>query len=434
MLDSSANVSRRVWQVGALCQAAADALDARFNPVTVVGELSGFTRAASGHCYFSIKDEQSQLRCAMFRRAASLLNFAPRDGDQVELRGRLGVYEPRGDLQLVVESLSKAGVGLLLERFLALKAKLEAEGLFDSGRKRSIPALPRAIGVVTSLGAAALHDVATALGRRAPHVPVVIAPALVQGTGAAADVVRALQSLFALARSARHDVPAPELILLVRGGGSLEDLWTFNEEAVVRCIASSPVPVISGVGHETDFTLADFAADLRAPTPTAAAELACVALVEQLQTLGTLEDRSQASLRRTLERAAQRLDVAATRLGRPQGLLARANGTCAQLQLRLQSQTRHSLAGAGQYLDQAGRVWRDALRGRVQHEAHALERLSLRLSALDPALVLQRGYAWLTDEAGHPVTRAGATRAGQRLVASLADGRVDLRVTGTPGE
>lgn len=434
MLDNGVNVSRRVWQVGALCQAAADALDARFNPVTVAGELSGFTRAASGHCYFSIKDEQSQLRCAMFRRSASLLNFAPRDGDQVEVRGRLGVYEPRGDLQLVVESLTKAGVGLLLERFLALKAKLEAEGLFDSRRKRSIPSMPRAIGVVTSLGAAALHDVVTALGRRAPHVPVVIAPALVQGGGAAADVVRALQALFAMAQSGRTDGLAPELILLVRGGGSIEDLWTFNEEAVVRCIADSPVPVISGVGHETDFTLADFAADLRAPTPTAAAELACVALAEQQQALATLADRAQASLRRSLERFAQRLDVANARLGRPQGVLSRANAGCAQLQQRLQSQTRHTLAGAALALDQAARVWREALRGRVQREAQALDRLSLRLSALDPALVLQRGYAWLTDEAGHPVTQAGAARVGQMLVASLADGRVDLQVTGTHAE
>ena len=174
----------RIWQVGALCRAVADALDARFNPVAVRGEISGFSRAASGHCYFSLKDEQGQMRCAMFRRAAGLLDFSPRDGELVEVRGRLGVYEARGDLQLIVESMQRAGQGALFEQFLRLKARLEAEGLFDASRKRPLPAMPRAIGLVTSLGAAALRDVATALRRRVPHIPVVLAPAQVQGAQA----------------------------------------------------------------------------------------------------------------------------------------------------------------------------------------------------------------------------------------------------------
>src|SRR6478736_3898538 len=185
----------RVWAVGALCRAVADALDARFNPVSVRGEISGFSRAASGHCYFSLKDESGQLRCAMFRRAASLLDFSPRDGDQVEVRGRLAVYEPRGDLQLLVESLQRAGQGALFEQFLQRKARLEAQGLFDSPRKRPLPAMPRAIGIVTSLGAAALHDAVSALRRRVPHIPVVLAPAAVQGAGAPAELVRSLQGL-----------------------------------------------------------------------------------------------------------------------------------------------------------------------------------------------------------------------------------------------
>ncbi len=202
--------------------------------MTVQGEISGFSRAASGHCYFALKDESGQLRCAMFRRAAGLLDFAPRDGDQVEVRGRLAVYEPRGDLQLVVESLRRSGEGALFEQFVQRKARLEAEGLFDPSRKRPLPLMPRSIGVVTSLGAAALHDVVTALRRRVPHIPVTIAPAAVQGAGAPGELVRALQSLYALQ-------PALDVILLVRGGGSIEDLWAFNDEQLharscrVRC-------------------------------------------------------------------------------------------------------------------------------------------------------------------------------------------------------
>ena len=259
----------RVWPVGSLLRAIADSLEARFNPVAVQGEIAGFSRASSGHCYFSLKDEQGQVRCAMFRRAAGLLDFSPSDGQLVELRGRLGVYEPRGELQLVVESMRQAGQGNLFEQFLALKAKLEAEGLFEVDRKRPLPLLPRAIGVVTSLGAAALHDVVSALQRRAPHIPVVIYPASVQGGQAAGELREALLKAYR-----REEV---DVLLLVRGGGAMEDLWAFNDEQLARTIVASPVPVVSGVGHETDFTIADFCADVRAPTPTAAAELcACI--------------------------------------------------------------------------------------------------------------------------------------------------------------
>ena len=227
----------RIWPVGALTRAVADALEARFNPVAVRGEVSGFTRAASGHCYFSLKDDSGQLRCAMFRRAAGLLAFTPREGDEVEVRGRLTVYEPRGDLQLVVESMQRAGQGALFEQFLRLKAKLEAEGLFDAAAKRPLPAMPRGIGMVTSLGAAALRDVLHALARRVPHIPVLLVPAAVQGAGAPAELCQALQNLYLLAQEGRaleadlaqNSPPPIDLILLVRGGGSIEDLWAFND-------------------------------------------------------------------------------------------------------------------------------------------------------------------------------------------------------------
>ncbi|HZT54938.1 MAG TPA: exodeoxyribonuclease VII large subunit, partial [Burkholderiaceae bacterium] len=269
MVDGfGASPSRGAWGVAALVREVGDLLAGRFSVCTVRGEISGFARAASGHCYFNLKDADggsALLRCAMFRRAAGLLGFAPHDGQLVELRGRLGVYEPRGELQLVVEAMQGAGAGALYEQFLRIRARLEAQGLFDPARKRALPAYPRAVGVVTSLGAAALHDVLTALARRAPQVRVVVYPSLVQGAAAPAALAEAI----ALA-GRRAEVDA---LIVCRGGGSLEDLWAFNDEAVVRAIVAAPMPVVCGVGHETDLTLADLCADLRAPTPTAAAEL-----------------------------------------------------------------------------------------------------------------------------------------------------------------
>lgn len=421
-----------VWQVGALCHAVADALEARFNPVAVSGELTGFSRAASGHCYFSLRDTQGQIRCAMFRRAASLLDFAPRDGERVEVRGRLTVYEPRGDLQLVAESMVRAGAGTLFEEFLRLKAQLEGEGLFDPARKRPLPVLPRGIGLVTSLGAAALHDVVTALQRRAPHVPVVLAPAAVQGAAAPRELIAALSNLYQMSEEGRRpgakNIPKIDLILLVRGGGALEDLWAFNDEQLARTIVRSPVPVVSGVGHETDFTIADFVADLRAPTPTAAAELAAQPRDAWLGALDQLSGRLGDACLRTLDRQAQRLDRVAARLGRPSSLVARQ-----QQQLARQGQRMGYAVRAAVEREQARlSLWGSALPAGVQahgrHSAERLARAALRLELLDPRLVLQRGYAWLTDAEGQAVTRAAQTRPGQALRATLHDGAVDLQV------
>jgi len=413
----------RIWQVGALCRAIAESLDARFNPVAVRGEVSGFSRASSGHCYFSLKDANGQIRCAMFRRAAGLLDFTPRDGDVVEAWGRLGVYEPRGDLQLIVESLARAGQGALFEQFLRLKAKLESEGLFDAARKRELPRLPRGIGLVTSPGAAALHDVVTALQRRAPHVPVVLAPAAVQGVQAPAEMIAALVALYRLAEAGTVDV-----ILLVRGGGSIEDLWAFNDEQLARTIVQSPVPLVSGVGHETDFTIADFCADLRAPTPTAAAELAAEAVDNWLADLGQMAGGLRQAVHRRVDAAAQRVDMAAGRLGRP---LARLSTQ----QLRL-GRAAHRLryAVSGRMQSQASRFaaseskLTQALRLRLQRAAQVLDHSRLRLELLDPRLILQRGYALLSDEQGLPVSSVRQTRVGQALRAALADGEVDLTV------
>ncbi len=414
----------RIWPVGALCRAVADALDARFNPVAVRGEISGFNRAPSGHCYFSLKDESGQIRCAMFRRAAGLLDFAPRDGELVEVRGRLGVYEARGDLQLVVESMSRAGQGALFEQFLRLKAQLETEGLFDPARKRELPLMPRGIGVVTSLGAAALHDVVTALERRVPHIPVLVAPASVQGAGAPAELVLALQQLYAQAQQGRIDV-----ILLVRGGGSMEDLWAFNDERLARTLVLSPVPVVSGVGHETDFTIADFVADLRAPTPTAAAELVAEPRAVWLGALALLQERLQDAVQSHLDRQNQRLDLVASRMGRPSGRVAGQRLALATLAQRLRYAGSHALVLRRHGLQQLATAWPQVVRQEMQQRAQRLERAALRLQLLDPALVLQRGYAWLTDETGQTIMRSHQTHQGQALQAILADGKVDLTVT-----
>ena len=424
----------RVWEVGALCRAIADALEARFNPVAVRGEITGFSRASSGHCYFSVKDANGQLRCAMFRRAASLLDFSPRDGELVEVRGRLSVYEARGDLQFIVESMQRAGQGALFEQFLRLKAQLETEGLFDSARKRPLPLQPRGIGLVTSTGAAALHDVVTALRRRVPHIPVVLVPAQVQGGAAPASLVAALSKLYLLTQAGQApgaDLtknPPIDVILLVRGGGSIEDLWAFNDEQLARTIVQSPVPLISGVGHETDFTIADFCADLRAPTPTAAAELVSQPREVWLGALGLLAGRLSDGAQRQLDTRHQRLDQATARLGRPSGLVARQ-----QLQLaRLAQHMRHGVLLKMKLLAQSQQALEADLplkmeRCLAQH-AERLGRAALRLDLLDPRLVLQRGYALLTDSHGHAVTSVGQARLGDALRATLADGVLDVTV------
>jgi len=417
----------RVWRVGALCRAVADALDARFNPVTVSGEISGFSRATSGHCYFVLKDETGQLRCAMFRRAASLLNFSPKDGERVEVRGRLGVYEPRGELQLVVESMSRAGQGTLFEQFLILKEKLDREGLFDPQRKRPLTAMPRAIGVVTSLGAAALHDVVTALQRRVPHIPVVLAPASVQGEGAPRELVKALESLFTLARDEGSRSPV-DTILLVRGGGSMEDLWAFNDEALARVIARSPVPVVCGVGHETDFTIADFVADLRAPTPTAAAELVAMPTQVWLDEVQRLDGRLQEALTRRTDREAQRLDQVTARMGRPSQLAHRSRMHLASLEQGLSHAMQIRLRTCRSTLESMGGAVPRTMQRTLEIEREQLARAALRLGALDPSLVLRRGYAWLADGKNRPITSITQTQVGQQVVATLADGAVDMTV------
>src|SRR5512134_3332986 len=298
-----------ILSVVELLRSVRDLLERRFPLAWVRGELSNLSRAPSGHCYFTLKDRAAQVECVMFRSRAALLDWEPRDGMQVEVRALATLYEPRGRFQLTVDAMRRAGLGPLYERFLRLKDKLGAEGLFDERLKRELPAHPRSIGVVTSLAAAALRDVLTTLARRNPAIEVIVYPAPVQGEGAAGRIAAAL------ARASRR--AECDVLLLVRGGGSIEDLWPFNEEAVARAIRAARIPVVVGVGHETDFTIADFAADQRAPTPTAAAELASPARAELLARLADCVRCLAREMLRNIQYASQRLDGSTKRLVHP---------------------------------------------------------------------------------------------------------------------
>ena len=419
----SAVTARSPWSVAALLGATADALAARFGAVAVRGELSGFSRAASGHCYFSLKDSDGAaalLRCAMFRRAALLVDFAPADGQQVELRGRLGVYDARGELQMVVESMQRVGTGALYEEFLRRRARLAAEGLFDAARKRPLPVFPRVLGIVTSTAAAALRDVLSTLQRRSPQVRVVIYASPVQGVDAPAALVAALQLA-----GRRAEVDA---VLLVRGGGSLEDLWAFNDERLVRAVAACPLPVVCGVGHETDITLADLAADLRAATPTAAAELAAPMQSEALAQLDASATALQRVLQRTLQNQAQRLDTAALRLGQPSRKLGAQQQGLDTLARRLGQGLRAAHGRQGEQLLRLGQRLQRAAQVRLQREPLRLEAAAQRLAAQDPARVLQRGYAWVESMDGRPVLGVAGLRRGQAVRAVWADGRATAEV------
>lgn len=412
------------WDVGALMLAVADALSARFNPVQVRGELSGFSRAASGHCYFSLKDTLGQVRCAMFRRVSSSLGFVPRDGDRVEVRGKLDVYGPRGDLQLIVEAMRQVGQGDLFEQFMRLKARLQEQGLFDAARKKSVPAMPQSIGVVTSLGAAALRDVASTLTRRVPHIPITIFPASVQGVQAPDELCAALRQAFDVHARTGH----PQVLLLVRGGGALEDLWAFNSEMLARTLAQAPMPVVCGVGHETDFTIADFVADLRAPTPTAAAELCATDRETAMNLADRCGQRLSDAVLKKLDMQAQHLDRLAQYLARPSDRIAVQQRRLQQLEHALSHQSTLRMKREIQTVQMLAADYSSRFERHLQTRSVKLAHLESLLHSFDPRLVLQRGYAWLSNEAGQAVTGVHQTHSGQILRASLADGEVDLTV------
>jgi exodeoxyribonuclease VII large subunit len=441
-LDAAAALP--VLSVSELNRMARRVLESELPLLWVEGEVSNFTRAASGHWYFSLKDAQAQVRCVMFRGRNQFADFTPANGDHVEIRALPSLYEARGEFQLGAETIRRAGAGRLYEAFLRLKAKLEAEGLFDPATKRALPRFPRRIGIVTSPQAAALHDVLTALARRMPGLSVILYPTPVQGTGAGAQIAAAIRSAGTRAEC--------DVLLVCRGGGSLEDLWAFNDEAVARAIAASPIPVVSGVGHETDFTLADFAADLRAPTPTAAAELASPARQELLQQLENLARQLQHHVARKQHSEMQRLDYLARRLVHPAEQLRRqqselnqlaqrlhhAGGTrVAREQLRLAGLNqrlvtpRHVIQREQQRLGALGLRARLAVEGALGQRQLTLDRFSSSLAHLNPQGVLARGYSIVQLENGNVVQDAAMLTAGDRLGILFHRGKARARVEST---
>lgn len=433
-----------VVSVSWLNRAARNVLEESFPLMWIAGEVSTLTRAASGHVYFTLKDEQAQVRCTMWRNRAQLLPFRLEHGMQVEVRALVSLFEPRGDYQLNVEAVRHAGVGNLYEAFLRLKARLEAEGLFEPAAKRALPRFPRGIAVVSSAQAAAWRDVTAALARRAAHVPITLYPTPVQGDGAPAQIAAAIRRA---GRSTARD--GTDVLLLVRGGGSLEDLAAFNSEAVARAIRACPLPVVVGVGHETDVSIADFAADLRAATPTAAAELASAGFVELHDKLALLDARLTRAMQRRVETAAQRLDRVAARLTHPRQRLVQAGLRLETLTQALHARMARQLAAgearvgalslrlAARKPDLAQRRARlDALAQRLERAgSNLLERRRSRLDALaqhlahlDTRGVLARGYSITRNAAGEIMRDARTLAPGDGIHVELHQGSVDATV------
>lgn len=440
-------LTRDILTVSELNQAVARLLEDSFDVSWVRGEVSNFTPAASGHWYFTLKDNGASVRAVMFRSRAAAVGFIPKSGDSIELKGRVTLYEARGEYQIQAEQMRRAGLGSLFEAFLALKNKLSSEGLFDADIKRPIAEYPRAIGVITSLSAAALRDVLTALERRAPHVPIVIYPAMVQGAGSAL----ALRQALALANE-RQEV---DTILLVRGGGSIEDLWSFNDEALARDISASLIPIVSGVGHETDFTIADFVADLRAPTPTAAAELACTPRDVLMERVTRASRQLTLAIHRKLDRLSQRVDRVAA------GVVSPAQRLSHQAE-RLSSLVYRMLAATQRY-DQQRRTRAERVTARLMSQlpeissqqastqravtalracarrlqamrVTRLSSLEAQLRALSPEQTLSRGYAIVRNQKGEIVRSYLDIKLEEVLDLKLATGSASVQVQGLQKE
>ena len=402
MLDTEqASIAPRVLSVSELNRLAKEVLEQSFPLFWVSGEISNLTRAASGHWYFSLKDAGAQVRCVMFRGRNSYLDWTPKEGDKVEARALVTLYEARGDFQLTIEFLQRAGAGALFEAFEKLKAKLQEEGLFDAAFKQKIPTHPKQIGIVTSPDAAALHDVLTTLRRRMPSIPVVIYPTPVQGKGAAGQIAKAIDTA--------HERNECDVLIICRGGGSMEDLWQFNEELVARAIANCRIPTISGVGHETDFTICDFVADTRAATPTAAAELASPSRESLFNKLTQLGFQLNKTSQDTLRQRAQMLDYLARRLVSPGQQIAQQKQQLAQLAHRLGLNIKQQL----------------------QRQQNNLNQIEQNLHHLNPQAVLTRGYAFAQTKDGKIINSSAQIKAGETINLTFGVGEVEAVVSKT---
>ena len=401
MADYDTPALQKILSVTELNRLAREVLEQTFPLFWVSGEVSNFTRAASGHWYFSLKDNAAQVKCVMFKGRNAYVDFVPREGDKIEARCTVTLYEARGDFQLTVEFVQKAGLGALFEAFEQLKIKLEHEGLFDAAFKKSIPKHPKTIGIVTSPDAAALRDVLTTLKRRNPAINVIIYPTPVQGKGAAALIAKAIH---AANKRAECDT-----LIICRGGGSMEDLWQFNEEIVARAIDDSAIATISGVGHETDFTICDFVADLRAPTPTAAAELACMDVMTQKKQFVNLQNQLNKEIKFLLNQTAQKLDFLARRLISPLLQLQNKSAQLTQLQRRMDISLQSKF--------------------KLNHQ-HILN-LKNSLAQLNPHNVLARGYAIVANHKGELINSSLQLQLGERVNITLQQGSASADIVGT---
>jgi exodeoxyribonuclease VII large subunit len=430
--------------VAELVQQARLALERSIPLTWVSGEVSGFKRATSGHCYFDLKDANAQIACVLYRNRAALVGFDLKDGAQVELRVRPSVYEPRGSLQFTVEQARLAGVGRLYEAFLLLKAKLEAAGLFDPAKKRELPSLPATIGLITSTKAAALADMLRILRDRWPRARVIVYPASVQGANAPGELLAALN-----AANRRQDC---EVLIIGRGGGSLEDLWAFNDEALVRAVAASTIPIVSAVGHETDFSLCDFAADVRAPTPTAAATMVVPERRDVLRQLERVSRSLRATFTRRFETLAQRVDRAHERLRSSDRALAPWRTRISLLRARFERNARDILPSRTQRTDALQQRFAQALvaqralapakqqsmalamrlhagiEGITRVRSDRLHRLGQALLHLNPHRVLDRGYALIYGRDGAPLSSAKDALMGDVITAQLKDGELKASI------
>jgi len=417
------NDRNRIYSIRELNFAAKQLLENGLPLLWVRGEISNFVCAASGHWYFSLKDEQAQVRCVMFRHKSQYLDWQPKNGMQVEVLALATLYEARGDFQLTLEQMRPAGLGALYEAFERLKRKLESEGLFDAARKRALPTMPKQIGIVTSPQAAALRDVLTTLARRMPSIPVILYPVPVQGEGAAQKIAQAIKLA--------NERAECDVLIVCRGGGSIEDLWAFNEEVVARAIAASHIPVVSGVGHETDVTIADFVADQRAATPTAAAQLVVHDRDELRQRLRNIVQRLARGKLRRMEQAMQQLDFLQRRLVHPALKMQQQAQHLAHLQQRLYM-ARPNLAQLGAQQSE----WLCRLRSTMQrtlenHDAR-LRNMQQHLAHLDPQQVLARGYSMVRDAQGKIISDGQKVPLGARLDITFAKGwaRAEVKEAG----
>ena len=444
------NHEDEVISVGQLNQQAKRLLENQFRGISVLGEISNLARPSSGHIYFTLKDEDGAIRCAMFRNQNSRLNFEPQNGDQCILKGQVSLYAPRGDYQLIVSSMQPAGSGNLMQQFDALKKKLDAEGLFSQNTKQALPAQPRHIGVITSESTAAFQDILTTIQRRAPISQVTLIPAAVQGDTAPRTLINALQN--ALEFNNSNPLNAFDVILMCRGGGSIEDLWAFNNESLAREIYDFPIPIISGVGHEIDFTIADFVSDLRAPTPTAAAELVTEYYFQLEDTIDDARRNLMGGFQTLLKERSQKILLLSQNLKSPITLLKEQSQSLDNLEMRLSqmirtviTSTKQDLKITSNLLNQSNALrlverYQSLVNSHIQSMRHQikntlvqkkfiLKNLSTNLSAVSPLAVLDRGYAIVMDDSGKALTSSSNIKVGETIHTRLANGSLTSNVT-----